>query len=112
MGAVLVVGKRLRQDVTNVLVLIGINIAIGFVVPNIDWRAHLGGLITGVIVGAVFAYLPLRRRQDPSGIVRGAAAGNPVTRAWVQVAALTPLVLIMVAVIAMRTGELTAPPTF
>ncbi len=33
---------------TQVLVLIGINVAIGFVVPNIDWRAHLGGLITGV----------------------------------------------------------------
>ncbi len=53
MGGLLVAGKRLRYDVTQVLVLIGINIAIGFVVPNIDWRAHLGGLIAGFAVGTV-----------------------------------------------------------
>jgi membrane associated rhomboid family serine protease len=109
MGAVLVVGKRLRQDVTNVLVLIGINIAIGFVVPNIDWRAHLGGLLTGVFVGAVFAYLPLQRRGATDGVRRGSAAGNPATRAWVQIAALAPLVLVMVVVVAVRTNELTSP---
>ena len=32
---------------TQVLVLIGINLAIGFLVGGIDWRAHLGGLVTG-----------------------------------------------------------------
>jgi membrane associated rhomboid family serine protease len=110
MGAILIVGRSLRADVTNVLVLIGINVAIGFVVPNIDWRAHLGGLITGVIVGAVFAYLPPVRRRAGAAVVAGRAATDPRTRAWVQAAALAPLVLIMVGVVAARTAALTAPP--
>jgi membrane associated rhomboid family serine protease len=107
MGATLVVGRRLRADVTNVAVLIGINVAIGFVVPNIDWRAHFGGLITGAIVAAVFAYVPFQRRRPGQAITRGSAAGNPVTRAWVQAAALTPLVLVMVLAVAARTADLT-----
>jgi membrane associated rhomboid family serine protease len=111
MGATLVVGRRLRADVTNVAILIGINVAIGFVVPNIDWRAHLGGLITGAIVGAVFAYVPFRRRSPGEPITRGSAAGNPVTRAWVQAAALAPLVLVMVVAVGARTADLTAPFT-
>jgi membrane associated rhomboid family serine protease len=53
MGGLLVAGKRLRYDVTQVLILIGINVVIGFAVPNIDWRAHLGGLLVGVAVGTV-----------------------------------------------------------
>jgi membrane associated rhomboid family serine protease len=53
MGGLLVAGKRLRYDVTQVLILIAINVGIGFVVPNIDWRAHLGGLLAGLAVGTV-----------------------------------------------------------
>ena len=51
-------GKRLGYDITQVLVLLGINVVIGFVVPNIDWRAHLGGMVTGALVAAVLAYAP------------------------------------------------------
>lgn len=50
MGAFVVIGKKKRVDVSQVLVLLAINIALGFTVSGIDWRAHLGGLITGVIV--------------------------------------------------------------
>lgn len=53
MGGLLVAGKRLRYDVTMVLVLIGINLAIGFIFGGIDWRAHLGGLVTGAALAAV-----------------------------------------------------------
>jgi membrane associated rhomboid family serine protease len=62
MGAYVVVGKALRADVTQVLGLIAVNIVIGFAVPNTDWRAHLGGLVTGAVVGAVLAYAPTRNR--------------------------------------------------
>jgi membrane associated rhomboid family serine protease len=58
MGAYVVVGKALRTDISQVLGLIGINIVIGFVAGGIDWRAHLGGLLTGAAVAAVFAFLP------------------------------------------------------
>ena len=42
MAALVVAGHAVKADVTQVLVLIGINLAIGFLVGGIDWRAHLG----------------------------------------------------------------------
>jgi membrane associated rhomboid family serine protease len=61
MGAYVVVGKALRSDITQVVGLIALNVVIGFVVGGIDWRAHLGGLVTGALVAAVFAFGPTRR---------------------------------------------------
>ena len=58
MGAYVVVGKKLRADITQILGLIAINVVIGFVAGGVDWRAHLGGLATGAAVAAVFAFLP------------------------------------------------------
>jgi len=58
MGAYVVVGKKLRADIGQVLGLIAINVVIGFVAGGVDWRAHLGGLATGAAVAAVFAFLP------------------------------------------------------
>ena len=62
MGALVVAGRRLRYDITQVLVLIGVNIVIGFIAPGVDWRAHLGGLVTGAAVAAIFAHAPRRAR--------------------------------------------------
>jgi len=62
MGALVVAGKRLRYDITQVLILIAINIAIGFLAPGVDWRAHLGGLVVGAAVAALLVYAPRRMR--------------------------------------------------
>jgi membrane associated rhomboid family serine protease len=63
MGALLVAGRRLRYDVTQVAVLIGINIVIGFLPgAGVDWRAHLGGLVTGAAAAAVMI-MPDGRRK-------------------------------------------------
>ncbi len=56
MGALVVAGRRLRYDITQVLVLLAVNFAIGFFAPGIDWRAHLGGLVTGAIVAAIMVF--------------------------------------------------------
>jgi membrane associated rhomboid family serine protease len=53
MAAMIVVGRRLRQDVSQVIVLLGINVALGFVLSGIDWRAHLGGAATGAVVALI-----------------------------------------------------------
>ena len=58
MGAFLIVGSRLRQDVSQIMVLIAINVGIGFIVPGIDWRAHLGGLVAGAAVAWFLARKP------------------------------------------------------
>ncbi|MDD2858712.1 MAG: rhomboid family intramembrane serine protease, partial [Candidatus Nanopelagicales bacterium] len=62
MGAFVVAGRRLRYDITQVLVLLGINLVLGFALSGVDWRAHLGGLVTGALVAAIFVFAP-RRHQ-------------------------------------------------
>lgn len=52
-GAFAVVGKRIGADVRSIVVLIGINFALDFILPNIDWHAHLGGLIGGALAATV-----------------------------------------------------------
>lgn len=59
MAALVVAGRQLRYDVTQVIVLLAINLAIGFLPGGgVDWRAHLGGLVVGAAVAAIFAYAP------------------------------------------------------
>jgi membrane associated rhomboid family serine protease len=50
MAAWIVVGRRLNRDTSQVVILLGINVALGFVLSGIDWRAHLGGAATGALV--------------------------------------------------------------
>jgi membrane associated rhomboid family serine protease len=61
-GAMLPVMRRLGRSMGQVVVLLVINGAIGFVVPGISWQAHLGGLVTGALVAAAYAYAPKDRR--------------------------------------------------
>lgn len=62
-GAIFVVLKRLGGDARGMLVLIGINVVLGFVVPSISWQGHLGGLAVGAALGAAYAYAPRERRD-------------------------------------------------
>lgn len=66
-GASFVVGKRLNLDTRWVVGLIAINLAFTFVIPllggqNISWQGHIGGLVTGTLVAAAYAYAPRERR--------------------------------------------------
>jgi membrane associated rhomboid family serine protease len=45
-----VMGRRYGVGMRAVLVTVGINLAIGFTIPGIDWRAHVGGLIGGAAI--------------------------------------------------------------
>ncbi|MED6331660.1 MAG: rhomboid family intramembrane serine protease, partial [Actinomycetota bacterium] len=88
MGALVVAGRRLRYDVTQVLVLLGINVVIGFLAPGIDWRAHLGGLVTGALVAAILVHAPRK------------------SRTFIQVAGLSGVLLILVAATMLRTSQI------
>ena len=53
-----------RANVQGALMLIGLNVAIGFVLPGIDNLAHLGGLAAGVAAGfAAEGFGPWRTRR-------------------------------------------------
>ncbi|UZX01192.1 rhomboid family intramembrane serine protease [Arthrobacter sp. CDRTa11] len=62
-GAMLLVQRHRGGDTRQLWVLIAINGVIGFVIPQIAWQAHLGGLITGGLCAAVIAYTPRGPRQ-------------------------------------------------
>ena len=61
-GAWFVIARRLGVDARGVVFLIVVNLALGFIVPNIAWQAHLGGLVTGGVLTAAYAYAPRQRR--------------------------------------------------
>jgi membrane associated rhomboid family serine protease len=55
-GAILVIYRKYRADIKSVLVTVGLNLAIGFTIPNIDWRAHVGGLLGGALAAKVLIH--------------------------------------------------------
>jgi membrane associated rhomboid family serine protease len=55
-AAFFVIQRSLGYNAVQLLVIIGLNLAIGFLPgTNISWQAHLGGIIGGFITGFVFA---------------------------------------------------------
>jgi membrane associated rhomboid family serine protease len=67
LGAFFVIQRKLGGDSTQLLVLLGINLVIGFLPGmSISWQAHVGGLVTGVVLGLIFmgTRQPLQRRRQ------------------------------------------------
>lgn len=62
LGVILVFMLQTKQDVTGLLVLLGINVVISLQ-ANISWQAHLGGFLTGVLLATVFVKAPRDRQQ-------------------------------------------------
>lgn len=52
-AALFVLNRGFRGNNVSLLVVIGINLALGFILPNVAWEAHIGGLITGFAVTAL-----------------------------------------------------------
>lgn len=48
-GAFLIVGKKIGANVREIAIIIGLNFALGFILGGVDWRAHLGGLVGGLL---------------------------------------------------------------
>lgn len=64
MAALLVIQRHLGGQVTQLLVLVGINLVISFLPGfGIAWQAHVGGLVGGALVGLVYTQTRSRSRQ-------------------------------------------------
>jgi membrane associated rhomboid family serine protease len=61
-GALVVVQRHLGGTNQGLLVMIGLNFFLGFVIPNVAWQGHLGGLVTGALVGLVMV-APVPRQR-------------------------------------------------
>ena len=71
-GALLVARKAIGIPLRPLLIVAVLNLAIGFIVPNIAWQAHLGGMGIGAAVMAV--YLATRRPEARTRQIIGVAA--------------------------------------
>jgi membrane associated rhomboid family serine protease len=89
-GAWFVVSRRLRLDTRGIIGLIAINLALSLFLHNIiAWQDHIGGLLTGALITAAYAYTPVRNR------------------ALVQVLATAAVVALLVISVVVRNGQLT-----
>lgn len=82
--------RRLRLSTASVVPVIIINLLFTLTVPGISIAGHLGGLVTGAVVGAGVAYAPQRNRTA------------------VQVGVLVGAVVVMLLLAFWQTGRLTA----
>jgi membrane associated rhomboid family serine protease len=89
-GATFVVARRLRLDVRGVIFLIVANLVITFLIPNISWQGHIGGLVTGAAIAAAYAYAPRKSRN------------------LIQVGATVAALVLFVGLIWWRTADLLA----
>ncbi|MGO1316219.1 MAG: rhomboid family intramembrane serine protease [Cellulomonadaceae bacterium] len=85
-GALLVVLRRLDRNAMQILVLIAINLALGFIIPGVAWQAHVGGLVVGAAMGLGFAHAPRDRRAVWGVLVPAVAAVALVALALVTYA--------------------------
>lgn len=88
-GAMLVIVKKVRAPLRPILMVLGINAVITFSVPGISWQGHVGGCIGGALVAAILAYSPRGKH-----------------RAAIQLGGLTALVVVLLALVAVRTAAL------
>lgn len=90
MGALLLLLWRRKADVRQLLMWLGLNIAMTFIdAATISWQAHMGGLIGGVILGCIWVFVP------PSA-----------NRTRIQVALVLVLVLLIAVGLVLRTPML------
>ena len=81
--ALLLLNRHLGRSSAGIGVIILINFAYGFIVPNIAWQAHLGGAITGAACAGILIL-----------------TAQPDRRRWqLPLLALLPVLLIVLAVL-------------
>jgi len=66
-GALFVIQRSFGGANMQLLIVLGLNLVMGFIVPGISWQAHIGGLITGAVVANIMVKTrgeePKRQRQ-------------------------------------------------
>ncbi|MGH2544831.1 MAG: rhomboid family intramembrane serine protease, partial [Ardenticatenaceae bacterium] len=88
-----VLGEMGRQNLIGILILAGINLSFGFIQPGIDNFAHIGGLVTGALIG--LAFVPTYRLVfDPAQFTSRLMDTNSIVKRWWVI----PVTLVLLAV--------------
>ncbi|MCL1898667.1 MAG: rhomboid family intramembrane serine protease [Micrococcales bacterium] len=62
-GAMLVLGRKLGRELSGIATVVGLNLVLSFTIPGISWQGHVGGLLIGAALAAVYAFAPAAKRQ-------------------------------------------------
>jgi membrane associated rhomboid family serine protease len=89
-GAFYVMARKRNLDVSSITATIGLNLFLSFAVSGIDWRGHVGGLVTGAALAWVIVASPDTKQ-----------------RSAYQAAGMVLVGLLLVAGAAARTAQLT-----
>lgn len=88
-----------RQRLTNVAVLLVINLVLGFTIPNINYIAHLGGLAAGFLLGLIFApHYAVEWSYEGLGPVQRLVDSRANQQRWVALVATVIILLALVVV--------------
>lgn len=53
-AAMIVMGRKMRADVSQLVLLLAVNVVYGFVKAGVDWRSHFGGAVTGAALALLY----------------------------------------------------------
>lgn len=73
-GAFFVVQRGLGGNSLQMVILLAINLGIGFIVPGVSWQAHVGGLLVGGLVGFILMKTRAIRAQGRQKLLLAAVA--------------------------------------
>ena len=90
-GAYFVFARSRHADTGGIVALIVINLVFSFADPLIDWRAHVGGLITGTLVAVAMS---LAERRPPG------------ERRAIDIATVAVVLVVLGALVQVRTHQL------
>ena len=65
-GALLVVQQSFGATNPQLLIVLVLNLVLGFIVPGVSWQAHIGGLLTGLAIA--WGLVRARDQRVPGGI--------------------------------------------
>ncbi len=76
LGAFFVIQRHLGGNNLQLVIVIGLNLVLGFLIPNIAWQAHVGGLVVGGLVALVYLKTRAsRQRTSQLLLTTGIAVG-------------------------------------
>lgn len=55
LGAMFVIGRNLGANTTGIAVILGVNLVLSFILGGVSWQGHIGGGLTGALLGLIFA---------------------------------------------------------
>jgi membrane associated rhomboid family serine protease len=63
LGSYFIIQRKLGGNTVQLLVVIGLNLAMGFFIPGIAWQAHVGGVVVGAIIAVILVQTRHRNQR-------------------------------------------------